>query len=234
MNWKYSDPVLTERNLELMVAASLEALSGLGGLQADKVEWCQAMETMSDEAFTYYRERIADNADIFRYFEEATPVLELEHAKIGSRPARRSESTGRSESTEIENLRAIPWVFGWMQSRHVLPAWFGVGFALERFARPGTGKRGVVDSDDGRVSALHRFDSQCRDGNGQGRSCNRALVRRAGIRHHVTRTSVFDDRRRVSAHADDAAAGDRPDRLLETNAEYWRARFDCAIRTSIR
>ena len=134
MNWKYSDPVLTERNLELMVAASLEALSGLGGLQADKVEWCQAMETMSDEAFTYYRERIADNADIFRYFEEATPVLELEHAKIGSRPARRSESTGRSESTEIENLRAIPWVFGWMQSRHVLPAWFGVGFALERFA----------------------------------------------------------------------------------------------------
>src|SRR4029078_8644094 len=62
------------------------------------------------------------------YFEEATPVLELEHAKIGSRPARRSKSTG------IEDLRAITWVFGWMQSRHVLPAWFGVGYALERFA----------------------------------------------------------------------------------------------------
>lgn len=128
MNWKYSDPVLTERNLELMAAASLEALSGPGRSRADEAEWCEAMEKMSQEAFTYYRERIADNAEIFRYFEEATPVLELEHAKIGSRPARRSESIG------IEDLRAIPWVFGWMQSRHVLPAWFGVGFALEMFA----------------------------------------------------------------------------------------------------
>jgi phosphoenolpyruvate carboxylase len=128
MNWKYSDPALSERNLELMAAASLEALSGLGGVHADEAEWRDAMETMSQEAFAYYRERIAGNADISRYFEEATPVLEIEHAKIGSRPARRSESTG------IGDLRAIPWVFGWMQSRHVLPAWFGVGFALKRFA----------------------------------------------------------------------------------------------------
>ena len=132
MNFKYSDPVLTERNLELMTAASLEALSRLGGLQAEESEWGKAMEEMSQESFTYYRERIAGNADIFRYFEEATPVLELEHARIGSRPARRGESTG------IEGLRAIPWGFGWMQSRHVLPAWFGVGFALERFAERST------------------------------------------------------------------------------------------------
>jgi phosphoenolpyruvate carboxylase len=138
MNWKYSDPVLAERNLELMAAASLEALSRVVGLQAEEAEWCEAMEAMSQEAFTYYRERIAGNADIFRYFEEATPVLELEHAKIGSRPAHRSESTG------IEDLRAIPWVFGWMQSRHVLPAWFGVGFALERFAGQATGNEELL------------------------------------------------------------------------------------------
>jgi phosphoenolpyruvate carboxylase len=138
MNWKYSDPVLAERNLELMAAASLEALSRPGGLQAEEAEWREAMEAMSQEAFTYYRERIAGNADIFQYFEEATPVLELEHAKIGSRPARRSESTG------IEELRAIPWVFGWMQSRHVLPAWFGVGFALERFAGRATGNEEML------------------------------------------------------------------------------------------
>jgi phosphoenolpyruvate carboxylase len=129
MNWKYSDQVLAERNLGLMAAASLEALSGVGGLPAEESEWSQAMETMSQESFAYYRERIAGNADVVRYFFEATPVLELEHARIGSRPARRG-----SESTGIEDLRAIPWVFGWMQSRHVLPAWFGVGFALEAFA----------------------------------------------------------------------------------------------------
>ena len=70
-------------------------------------------------------------------------MLELEHAKIGSRPARRSESTG------IEDLRAIPWVFGWMQSRHVLPAWFGVGFALERFAGCATANEELLQADDG-------------------------------------------------------------------------------------
>jgi phosphoenolpyruvate carboxylase len=82
---------------------------------------------MSQTAFAFYRERIVENPDILTYFEEGTPVRELEHARIGSRPARRSEARG------LADLRAIPWVFGWMQSRHVLPGWFGVGFALESF-----------------------------------------------------------------------------------------------------
>jgi phosphoenolpyruvate carboxylase len=127
LNWKYSDPVLAERNLELMVAASLEALARPGNQQQDEAEWEAAMEEMSQSAFTFYRERIAENPEALIYFEEATPVQELEHARIGSRPARRSEARG------LADLRAIPWVFGWMQSRHVLPAWFGVGYALERF-----------------------------------------------------------------------------------------------------
>ena len=127
LNWKYSDPVLAERNLELMVAASLEALARPGGEQADEAEWEAAMEEMSQNAFALYRERIVENPDILTYFEEGTPVQELEHARIGSRPARRSEARG------LADLRAIPWVFGWMQSRHVLPGWFGVGYALERF-----------------------------------------------------------------------------------------------------
>ena len=75
MNWKYSDQVLAERNLGLMAAASLEALSGVGGLPAEESEWSQAMETMSQESFAYYRERIAGNADVVRYFFEATPIL---------------------------------------------------------------------------------------------------------------------------------------------------------------
>jgi len=94
LNWKYSDPVLAERNLELMVAASLEALARAGGEQACEPEWEAAMEEMSEIAFAFYREKIVENPDILTYFEEGTPVQELEHARIGSRPARRSEARG--------------------------------------------------------------------------------------------------------------------------------------------
>jgi phosphoenolpyruvate carboxylase len=139
LNWKYSDPVLAERNLELMVAASLEALARPAGRQeANEAEWERAIEEMSATAFSFYRERIAENPEVLTYFEEATPVRELEHARLGSRPARRGEARG------LEDLRAIPWVFGWMQSRHVLPGWFGVGYALERF----------IDGDAGRENLL--------------------------------------------------------------------------------
>ncbi|MBA3438574.1 MAG: phosphoenolpyruvate carboxylase, partial [Pyrinomonadaceae bacterium] len=126
LNWKYSDPVLAEWNLELMVAASLEALVRPGGV-AVEAGWEAAMDAMSTDAFAFYRENIWENPDILPYFEEATPVSELEHAKIGSRPTRRSQRRG------LDDLRAIPWVFGWMQSRHVVPGWFGVGHAIERF-----------------------------------------------------------------------------------------------------
>jgi phosphoenolpyruvate carboxylase len=128
MNWKYSDRVLAERNLELMIAASLEALSRPVSFADLTAESEAALETMSQDAFQFYREKIAENEDVLTYFEQATPVKELEHMRIGSRPTRRGAQRG------LSNLRAIPWVFGWMQSRHVVPAWFGVGFALERFA----------------------------------------------------------------------------------------------------
>ncbi|PYV54019.1 MAG: phosphoenolpyruvate carboxylase [Acidobacteria bacterium] len=132
LNWKYSDPVLAEWNLEIMVAASLDALTRSDNSRvAPDERWAGIMEQMSQEAFAYYRKNIAENPDVLVYFEQATPVNELEHAQIGSRPARRSH--GR----RLDDLRAIPWVFGWMQSRHALPAWFGVGYALERFAAQG-------------------------------------------------------------------------------------------------
>jgi len=127
MNWKYSDGVLAERNLELMIAASLEALSRSGNVEDLDQESEAALEKMSQDAFEFYRKNIAENEEVLTYFEEATPVRELEHVCIGSRPTRRGGRRG------LADLRAIPWVFGWMQSRHVLPAWFGVGFALERF-----------------------------------------------------------------------------------------------------
>jgi phosphoenolpyruvate carboxylase len=71
---------------------------------------------------------VVDDPEILEYFEQATPVAELENVRIGSRPSR------RSGKRSLADLRAIPWVFGWTQSRHQLPAWFGVGHALSRFA----------------------------------------------------------------------------------------------------
>jgi phosphoenolpyruvate carboxylase len=134
LNWKYADTVLAEWNLELMIAASLEALTRPAELpiQAkDQARWEEAMEEMSQEAYLVYRRDIAENADVLQYFEEATPVHELDAARIGSRPSRRTK--GR----RLEDLRAIPWVFGWMQSRHAVPAWYGVGHGLQIFARKG-------------------------------------------------------------------------------------------------
>lgn len=134
LNWKYSEVVLAERNLELMIAASLDALvrpdlrNGGTHLTGKMLpEWESVMNRLSEVSFEAYRKGIMENPDILSYFEQATPVEELQHAKIGSRPAR------RSSSPSLSDLRAIPWVFGWMQSRHLVPAWYGVGTALERF-----------------------------------------------------------------------------------------------------
>jgi phosphoenolpyruvate carboxylase len=139
LNWKYSDVVLAERNLELMIAASLDALARPNALDPNGhrsgvllPKWEVALNELSDVAYDFYRTHILDDPDVLSYFEVATPVSELEHAKIGSRPAR------RSGKRSFADLRAIPWVFGWTQSRHLVPAWFGVGHALEQFAqKPG-------------------------------------------------------------------------------------------------
>ncbi len=142
LNWKYSDVVLAERNLELMIAAALDAVARPDAiLQKDAVtphltgailpEWEAAMNQLSATSYAFYRANILDNPDTFTYFEQATPVAELEHARIGSRPARRAAA---DHKRSFADLRAIPWVFGWMQSRQLVPAFFGVGHALSSFA----------------------------------------------------------------------------------------------------
>ena len=142
LNWKYSDVVLAERNLELMIAASLDAIARpdikpgapppphLTGeiLPA----WEAALDELSGTSFAFYTKHIVDDPEVFTYFEQATPVAELEHARIGSRPAKRADASA-TKKRSMADLRAIPWVFGWMQSRHVVPAYFGVGHALEQY-----------------------------------------------------------------------------------------------------
>jgi len=144
LNWKYSDVILAERNLELMIAASLDALARPALREASTEKkahltgvllphWEQTLETLSATSYAFYRKHIAESPDTFSYFEQATPVAELEHARIGSRPAKRTDASAQNKRS-IEDLRAIPWVFGWMQSRHLVPAWFGVGHALNAYA----------------------------------------------------------------------------------------------------
>jgi len=139
LNFKYADEVLAERNLELMIAASLDALARPNAHDPEghftgilKPEWESALDELSAISYGFYREHILDDPSVVTYFEQSTPVGELEHAKIGSRPAR------RNASPKLADLRAIPWVFGWTQSRLLVPAWFGVGFAIEQvLERPG-------------------------------------------------------------------------------------------------
>ncbi len=142
LNFKYSDVVLAERNLELMIAASLDALARPNAKLEDghqsgilQPAWESAFDELSASAYAFYRENILNDPEVLRYFELATPVSELEHAKIGSRPAR------RGGKMSFDSLRAIPWVFGWTQSRLLIPAWFGVGHAFTEFAR----KPGGID-----------------------------------------------------------------------------------------
>ena len=141
LNWKYSDVVLAERTLELMIAASMDAVArpdlaanpGSTHLTgAIEPAWEQAMDTLSASSLAYYQEHIAGDPEVFTFFEQGTPVAELEHARIGSRPAKRVDASA-TKKRSMADLRAIPWVFGWMQSRIVVPAYFGVGFALESF-----------------------------------------------------------------------------------------------------
>jgi phosphoenolpyruvate carboxylase len=95
-------------------------------------QWESALDQISATSYAFYRKHIVDNPETFTYFEQSTPVAELEHARIGSRPAKRNDASSARQRS-MEDLRAIPWVFGWMQSRQLVPAYFGVGHALQHF-----------------------------------------------------------------------------------------------------
>ncbi len=126
---RYFDQEIAYRNLEQITHAVLTASApGSEGAKRENPDWAAVMDEVSDTAFTAYRSLVYGDPDFVRYFQEATPVGELAQLNIGSRPPK------RTASDKIEDLRAIPWVFSWMQSRHTLPGWYGVGTALSAYA----------------------------------------------------------------------------------------------------
>ena len=131
---KYSNPELGRRNLEALAAATLEASLLHTKDAAPKQTFLNAMEELSDHAYRAYRNLVYETEGFEQYFWESTVIAEIGSLNIGSRPA------SRTNSRRIEDLRAIPWVFGWSQCRLMLPGWYGFGAAVEAFrARHGEG-----------------------------------------------------------------------------------------------
>jgi phosphoenolpyruvate carboxylase len=124
---KYANPEVGRRNLEVLVAATLEASLLADDAPAPRAEFLDTMQTLSDAAYAAYRGLVYETEGFERYFWESTVISEIAELNIGSRPA------SRKKGTRIEDLRAIPWVFSWSQCRLMLPGWFGFGTAVTRY-----------------------------------------------------------------------------------------------------
>jgi phosphoenolpyruvate carboxylase len=133
---KYADPVVGRRNLGTLVAATMEAtlLPGVD-LGKDEAPFTEAMEELSAHAFAAYRGLVYETPGFIDYFRASTPINEIGDLNIGSRPA------ARRSSDRIEDLRAIPWVFSWGQSRQAIPGFYGFGAAVKAYLARGRKKR---------------------------------------------------------------------------------------------
>jgi phosphoenolpyruvate carboxylase len=119
---KYAVPEIAHRELELAASATLA--TGRSRPHHESERFARLLAEMAEDSAAVYRAIVHDNPDFVTFFETVTPVHEISRLRLGSRPARRTSARG------IDDLRAIPWVFSWTQSRIVLPAWLGLGTAL--------------------------------------------------------------------------------------------------------
>ncbi len=129
---KYARPETARHNLELVLGAMLEHVLMPAEVREPHAAWRAAMDAMSEASRKRYRALVYEDPGFQAYFQQATPIEEIAQLNTGSRPV------SRGGTFAVEDLRAIPWVFAWMQNRHLLPAWYGAGSAFADFAqRPG-------------------------------------------------------------------------------------------------
>merc|ERR1711995_253292 len=121
---KYGLPELALYNLETVTTAVVQNSLLTNQLDATP-SWNQLMSRVAKRSREHYRALVHDNPDLVAFFQQVTPIEEISKLQISSRPARR-----KTGARDLSSLRAIPWVFGWTQSRFLLPSWFGVGTAL--------------------------------------------------------------------------------------------------------
>jgi len=127
---KYSDPEIGRRNLETLVAATVEATLLSHDILGERAAgYYQVMEVLAGDALAAYRSLVYETPGFEHYFQESTPIREIAGLHIGSRPP------SRKQSDLIEDLRAIPWVFSWSVSRAMIPGWYGFGSAVETFVQ---------------------------------------------------------------------------------------------------
>jgi phosphoenolpyruvate carboxylase len=143
---KYANPEIGRRNLETLVAATLEATMLHPTKSAPKA-FLQAAAALSDASFAAYRKLVYGTPGFTEYFFAATPIREIAELNIGSRPA------SRKSTRAIEDLRAIPWTFSWGQCRVALPGWCGFGSAVQAFLAQGDGR-------DAQLELLRRMHRQ--------------------------------------------------------------------------
>lgn len=123
--YRYSNFEIARRHLHQLLHAALLSLGGMGSREA-LPSWRAAMDELAQTGARAYRRFVYETPGFLEYWHQATPINELARLPIGSRPAKRSKGG-------FESVRAIPWMFSWMQSRAIIPSWYGVGTALETF-----------------------------------------------------------------------------------------------------
>lgn len=128
--YRYANPGIARRHLHQVLNAAIIHCAETNGSSDDPAvspDWLEAMAFLADASRNVYRSFVYENPDFLAYWQQATPIHELSQLRISSRPASRKSKEG------FAAMRAIPWVFSWVQSRAIIPSWFGVGSALAQF-----------------------------------------------------------------------------------------------------